>query len=220
MIEHVDGSTGTVVRRGTNYVSYENDGLVKKAWLYDIQPLDEDSAMLRFRDLLPKKMKHALYRMSHAEKYKKALAMYRDLKKDKDVIKRGLSDKKIREIAAQTYRLSAKEFEAVFNRKTRYEDNLLDSLEKEMDSSDDEYFDLNQVSVEAYEIGQDYAQHTMAMTPGQPVLSFKLANKVIERKDIDNFANEDKIIDKYKKRYGDRWEDELEKAVIRMKKEL
>jgi hypothetical protein len=51
-------------------------------------------------------------------------------------------------------------------------------------------------------------------------LSFKLANKVIERKDIDNFANEDKIIDKYKKRYGDRWEDELEKAVIRMKKEL
>ena len=224
MIEHVDGSTGTVVRRGTNYVSYENDGLVKKAWLYDIQPLDEDSAMLRFRDLLPKKMKHALYRMSHAEKYKKALQMYRDLKKDKDVIKRGLSDKKIREIAAQSYRLSAKEFEAVFNRKTRYEDNLLDSLEKEMGSSDDEYFDLNQVAVkvatEVYEIGQDYAQHTMKMTPHQPVLSFKLANKVIERKDIDNFANEDKIIDKYKKRYGDRWEDELEKAVIRMKKEL
>ena len=224
MIEHVDGSTGTVVRRGTNYVSYENDGLVKKAWLYDIQPLDEDSAMLRFRDLLPKKMKHALYRMSHAEKYKKALQMYRDLKKDKDVIKRGLSDKKIREIAAQAYRLSSKEFEAVFNRKTRYEDNLLDSLEKEMGSSDDEYFDLNQVAVkvatEVYEIGQDYAQHTMKMTPHQPVLSFKLANKVIERKDIDNFANEDKIIDKYKKRYGDRWEDELEKAVIRMKKEL
>lgn len=224
MIEHVDGSTGTVVRRGTNYVSYENDGLVKKAWLYDIQPLDEDSAMLRFRDLLPKKMKHALYRMSHAEKYKKALQMYRDLKKDKDVIKRGLSDKKIREIAAQAYRLSSKEFEAVFNRKTRYEDNLLDSLEKEMGSNDDEYFDLNQVAVkvatEVYEIGQDYAQHTMKMTPHQPVLSFKLANKVIERKDIDNFANEDKIIDKYKKRYGDRWEDELEKAVIRMKKEL
>ena len=38
--------------------------------------------------------------------------------------------------------------------------------------------------------------------------------------DIELFANEDKIIDKYKKRYGDRWEDELEKAVLRMKKEL
>ena len=145
MIEHVDGSTGTVVRRGTNYVSYESDGLVKKAWLYDIQELEESA----------------------------------------------IQD----------------------------EPSVLETLENELDSVD-EYFELNQVSVEAYEIGQDYAQHTMAMTPGQPVLSFKLANKVIERKDIDNFANEDKIIDKYKKRYGDRWEDELEKAVIRMKKEL
>ena len=223
MVEHIDGSAGMIVRRGTNYVSYESDGLVKKAWLYDIQMLDEDSG-LRFRDLLPKKLKHKLYRMSHAEKYKKAMTMYHNLKKDPDVIKRGLSDKKIREIAAQTYRLSAKEFEAVYNKKTRYEDNLLDSLEKEMSSDDDEYFELNQVAVkvatEAYEIGQDYAQHTMKITPNQPILSFKLANKVIERKDIDNFANEDKIIDKYKKRYGDRWEDELEKAVIRMKKEL
>ena len=45
-------------------------------------------------------------------------------------------------------------------------------------------------------------------------------NPIIGRKDIDNFANEDKIIDKYKKRYGDRWKAELEKAVTRMKKEL
>jgi predicted Zn-dependent protease len=185
---------------------------------------NEDATMLRFRDLLPRKLKHALYRMSHADKYKGALKMYRDLKKDKDVIRRGLSDIKIRGIAADAYRLGHKEFDKVLSKKTRYEDNILDSLEKEMGSSDDEYFELNQVAVkiatEVYEIGQDYAKHTMTMTPGQPVLSFKLANKVIERKDIDNFANEDKIIDKYKKRYGDRWKDELEKAVIRMKKEL
>ena len=55
MVEHMDGTTGQIVRRGTNYVSFESDGLIKKAWLYDIQPLDEDAAMLRFRDLLPKK---------------------------------------------------------------------------------------------------------------------------------------------------------------------
>ena len=30
-----------IVRRGSNYVSYEVDGLIKKAWLYDLQPLDE-----------------------------------------------------------------------------------------------------------------------------------------------------------------------------------
>ena len=90
MIEHVNGSTGTIVRRGTNYVSYENDGLVKKAWLYDIQELEEKTL--------------------------------------------------------------------------QNEPSVLETLENEMDSAD-EYFDLNQVSVvtanEVYEIGQDYAQHTM-----------------------------------------------------------
>ena len=41
MIEHLDGTSGMVVRRGSNYVSYENEGLVKKAWLYDIQMSEE-----------------------------------------------------------------------------------------------------------------------------------------------------------------------------------
>ena len=116
------------------------------------------------------------------------------------------------------------EFLKVLDKKTRYEEtSVLETLEKEMGNTD-EFFELNQVGVktiESYEIGTDeYRDHCQDMTPGQPVLSFKLANKVIERNDIDLFANEDEIIDKYKKRYGDRWEDELEKAVIRMKKEL
>ena len=321
MVEHMDGTSGQIVRRGTNYVSYESDGLIKKAWLYDIlmseepriprkkgQPAGsdkhsdlytdenpkgtiqglgfkdvetarasvskiknsgkthahkiqaavameqrakemgksaeakiyrtfidkmkektkemqkEDATMLRFRDLLPKKMKHALYRMSHADKYKGALSMYHRLKKDKDVKARGLSDVKIRGIAADAYRLGHKEFDKVLDKKTRYEEpSVLEALENEMGSTD-EFFELNQVkvkTVESYEAGTDeYRTHTQLMTPGQPILSFKAANKVIERKDIELFANEDKIIDKYKKRYGDRWEDELEKAVLRMKKEL
>jgi len=223
MIEHVDGTIGQIVRRGTNYVSYENDGLVKKAWLYDIQMLDEAPG-LRFRDLLPKKMKHALYRMSHAEKYKAALHMYHGLKKDPDAKKR-LTDKKMREVAADHFKLSHKEFEAILNRKTRYEEtSVLDSLENEIGDTD-EFFELNQVGVktihDSFEIGTEkYRDHCQDMTPGQPILSFKLANKVIERTDIELFANEDKIIDKYKKRYGDRWEDELDKAVTLMKKEL
>ena len=101
--------------------------------------------------------------------------------------------------------------------------SVLETLENELGSTD-EYFELNQVgvkTVESYEIGTDeYRKHTQMMTPGQPIISFKLANKVIERKDIELFANEDKIIDKYKKRYGTRWKDELDKAVSRMKKEL
>jgi len=215
MVEHMDGTTGQIVRRGTNYVSFESDGLIKKAWLYDIQPLDEDGAMLRFRDLLPRKLKHALYRMSKGDKYKGALNMYHRLKKDTDVRKRGLSDAKIRGIAADSYSLGHREFDKVLDRKTRYEEpSVLEALENEMGSTD-EFFELNQVgvkTVESYEIGTDeYRKHTQMMTPGQPIISFKLANKVIERKDIELFANEDKIIDKYKKRYGDRWKDELEK---------
>jgi hypothetical protein len=185
---------------------------------------NEDATMLRFRDLLPKKMKHALYRMSKGDKYKGALNMYHRLKKDTDIKKRGLSDTKIRGIAADSYSLGHKEFDKVLDKKTRYEEpSVLEALENEMGSTD-EFFELNQVgvkTVESYDIGTDeYRIHTQSATPGQPIISFKLANKVIERKDIDNFANEDKIIDKYKKRYGDRWETELEKAVTRMKKEL
>ena len=225
MVEHMDGTTGQIVRRGTNYVSYESDGLIKKAWLYDIQEVAEDGAdLLRFRDLLPKKLKHALYRMTKGDKYKGALNMYHRLKKDKDVKSRGLSDNKIRQIAADSYKLGYREFDMVLDKKTRYEEpSVLEALENEMGATD-EFFELNQVgvkTVESYEIGTDeYRTHTQLMTPGQPILSFKMANKVIEKKDIELFANEDKIIDKYKKRYGDRWEDELEKAVSRMKKEL
>jgi len=323
IVEHMDGTVGKIVRRGTNYVSFESDGLIKKAWLYDIQEVAEEPRIprkkgqpagsdkhsdlytdenpkgtikglgfkdvetarasvskiknsdkthahkiqaavameqrakemgksaeakiyrtyidmmkektkemqkedgadsLRFRDLLPKKLKHALYRMTKGDKYKGALNMYHRLKKDKDVKSRGLSDNKIRQIAADSYKLGYREFDMVLNKKTRYEEpSVLEALENEMGATD-EFFELNQVgvkTVESYEVGTDeYRTHTQLMTPGQPILSFKMANKVIEKKDIELFANEDKIIDKYKKRYGDRWEDELEKAVSRMKKEL
>ena len=47
MVEHMDGSKGMVVRRGSNYVSYEDDGLIKKAWLYDLQELEEEPRVPR-----------------------------------------------------------------------------------------------------------------------------------------------------------------------------
>ena len=224
MVEHNDGSSGMIVRRGTNYVSYESDGLIKKAWLYDLKPIEEMTAM-RLVDLLPKKAKHALYRNLHKDKYLSAINMYHSLKKSKDPHHVNMADKDKVRVAANWANLNHNEFIKVLNRKTRYEDtSVLDSLEKEMGDTD-EFFELNSVGVktieDSYEIGTDeYRIHCQDMTPGQPILSFKLANKVIERNDIDLFANEDEIIDKYKKRYGDSWKDELEKAIQRMKKEL
>ena len=135
IVEHTDGSKGMVVRRGSNYISYEEDSIIKKAWLYDVQMCEEQ----------PEK-------------------------------------------------------------KT----NIIEELSKEHEELD-----------ESYEIGTDsYAQHTMKMTPGQPIQNFRKYSETIKLNDIEKFKNEEETIDKYKKRYKERYKEELEKAVERMKKEL
>jgi hypothetical protein len=88
-------------------------------------------------------------------------------------------------------------------------ESLLDTLEKELKVK------------ESYEIGTDeYAQHTMKMTPGQPIQNFRKSTDKITHKDIDKFKNEGDTIDKYKKRFKENWKVELDKAVERMKEQL
>jgi len=81
----------------------------------------DEAAALKFFDLLPKKVRHAINRFAHQDKYKGALAMYRGLKKNKDAKTRNLSDKKLKQIASDYFKLNYKEFEKILNRKTRYE---------------------------------------------------------------------------------------------------
>ena len=74
---------------------------------------------------------------------------------------------------------------------------------------------------ESYGIGTDeYAQHAMSMTPGQPIQNFRKSSDPIKYKDIEEFATQSDTIDKYKKRFKERWRAELDKAVQRMKEEL
>ena len=74
---------------------------------------------------------------------------------------------------------------------------------------------------ESYGIGTDeYAQHTMKMTPGQPIQNFRKSSDQIKYKDIEDFATQSDTIDKYKKRFQERWRAELDKAVQRMKEEV
>lgn len=80
----------------------------------------DESSQGRFIDLLPKKVKHALYRLAHKDKYKAALQMYHEFKKDPEMKKRGLTDKKMKAIAADHFKLGHKEFDAILNRRTRY----------------------------------------------------------------------------------------------------
>ena len=89
------------------------------------------------------------------------------------------------------------------------EERLLDVLERELGVN------------EYYEIGTDeYAQHTMKMTPGQPIQNFRKSTDKITDKDLEKFKNEGETIDKYKKRFKENWKVELDKAVERMKEQL
>ena len=93
--------------------------------------------------------------------------------------------------------------------KEMQKESLIDTLEKEISVD------------ESYEIGTDeYAQHTMKMTPGQPIQNFRKYSETMKMADIEKFRNEEETIDKYKKRYKERYKEELEKAVQRMKEEL
>ena len=89
------------------------------------------------------------------------------------------------------------------------EERLLDVLERELGVN------------EYYEIGTDeYAQHTMKMTPGQPIQNFRKSTDKITDMDLEKFKNEGETIDKYKKRFKENWKVELDKAVERMKEQL
>ena len=226
MVEHTDGSKGMVVRRGSNYISYEDDGLIKKAWLYDLQPLDEAPRIPRKKGQPAGSDKHSdLYTDENPKGTIKGLGF-------KDVATARASVSKIKNSgkkhahkiqAAVAMEQRAKEMgksaEAAIYRKfinqmkektkEMNKESFIDILEKEMNMN------------EYYELGTDHsARHTMSMTPGQPIQNFRKYSETIKMKDIEKFRNEEETIDKYKKRYKERYKEELEKAVERMKKEL
>ena len=224
MVEHMDGSSGMIVRRGSNYVSYETeDGLIKKAWLYDLQegpriprkkgqPAGSDKHSdlytdenpkgtikgLGFKDVATAKASVAKIKASgrsHAHKIQAAIAMEQRAR---------VMGKKAEAAVYRKYINQMKE-----KTKQMKKESLLDKLAKEMKVD------------EAYEEGTpEYVQHTMKMTPGQPIQNFRVSSEKIVAKDIEKFKNEDETIDKYKKRFKENWKSELDKAVEKMKEQL
>ena len=224
MVEHMDGSSGMIVRRGSNYVSFETeDGLIKKAWLYDLQegpriprkkgqPAGSDKHSdlytdenpkgtikgLGFKDVATAKASVAKIKASgrtHAHKIQAAIAMEQRAR---------VMGKKAEAAVYRKYINQMKE-----KTKQMKKESLLDKLAKEMKVD------------EAYEEGTpEYVQHTMKMTPGQPIQNFKVSSEKIVAKDIEKFKNEGETIDKYKKRFKENWKIELDKAVEKMKEQL
>ena len=241
IIEHLDGTSGMVVRRGSNYVSYESEGLVKKAWLYDIQmseepriprkkgqPAGSDKHSDLYTDENPKgtikglgfkdpetarssinKIKNS--GKTHAHKIQAAVAMEQRAKEMGKSAEAAIYRKFIDQMKEKTKQMNKEDYEDKVEGRVKI--NLLDRLEKELKV--DESIDKQ------YEIGTDeYTQHTMKMTPGQPIQNFRKTTDKITDKDLDNFKNEGGTIDKYKKRFKENWKVELDKAVERMKEQL
>jgi len=224
MVEHMDGSSGMIVRRGSNYVSFETeDGLIKKAWLYDLQegpriprkkgqPAGSDKHSdlytdenpkgtikgLGFKDVATAKASVAKIKASgrtHAHKIQAAIAMEQRAR---------VMGKKAEAAVYRKYINQMKE-----KTKQMKKESLLDKLAKELKVD------------EAYEEGTpEYVQHTMKMTPGQPIQNFRVSSEKIVAKDIEKFKNEGETIDKYKKRFKENWKSELDKAVEKMKEQL
>jgi len=202
MVEHMDGSKGMIVRRGSNYVSYEDEGLIKKAWLYDIQMSEEQLPESPIVFSGPQNwIKRNITQRTRAQS---AIKYYKQL------IAKGMKGN-ISSKVAKLFGFDYREFADMLTANDlKVETSLIDKLSKEHETLND-----------SYEIGTDaYAQHTMSMTPGQPIQNFRKYTDIIKEKDIEKFKNEDGTIDKYKKRYNERWKEELDKAVQKMKEEL
>ena len=200
MVEHMDGTNGMIVRRGSNYVSYEtDDNLIKKAWLYDIQPSEKQ----------PEKKTNILETVEKELDEQGIDTVFRHLKRltvdrgrikagidyFKDLISKGVESGKAAWDASRMVGVEPREF--------------IDGLKSAG------------LFKESYGIGTDeYAQHTMKMTPGQPIQNFRKSSDPIKYKDIEEFATQSETIDKYKKRFKESWREELDKAVQRMKEEV
>jgi len=80
--------------------------------------LNENAPALRFKDLLPKKIKHKLNLLLKKDKYKAAIKMKHEIhRKYPDY-----SEAKILRIVSDFTHIKLKELKAVLNRKTRYEE--------------------------------------------------------------------------------------------------
>jgi hypothetical protein len=77
----------------------------------------ESEAALKFKDLLPKSVKHAITRLLHKDKYKAAI-------KAKHAIHRkypDYSEAKVLRLVSDFTNIKLKELKAVLNRKTRHD---------------------------------------------------------------------------------------------------
>ena len=230
--------TGVIVRRGTNYVTLEDENMkLHKAWLYNIMEtpvypvkLEERARELKY-DKETDQPKKYVKGLSDKEKKAHDRHLEKQGKKsdsDPSAYKQSPADK----VAKTKPSKYTKRFKQMYGElKTR--------TEREPEKRGNEFVDSGMP--EAYDIGHDYAKYTSSITPGEKNYSpkhqggpykpskhsdnlinvnankdMKPMNKKVELKDIEEWASKEETINKYKERYGEEWQSKIEETYNKM----
>jgi len=230
--------TGVIVRRGTNYVTLEDENMkLHKSWLYNIMEtpvypikLEERARKLKY-DKETDQPKKYVAGLSDKEKKAHDRHLEKQGKKsdsDKNAYKQSPADK----VAKTKPSTHTKRFKQMYG-------ELKTKNEREPHHRGNEFNDTGMP--EAYDIGHDYAKYTSLLTPGEKHYSSKFQggpykpskhsdnlinvnadkdmkpmNKKVELKDIEEWATKEETINKYKERYGEEWQSKIEETYNKM----
>jgi predicted nucleotidyltransferase len=259
--ENIDGK---VVRRGTNYVVLEdNNNNLHKAWIWDClpDPADREAQVREYNldidygfeavskedlDRLPQDRDVSKEKGTQPKKYYKQLSKDTKSTRAKHFSK---TDTTKNDNDPAPGDKDAKTKPSVHTQKYK---KMFGELKKEL--SDACWTGYKKVGMknkggkqvpncvpEAYDIGHDYAQHTLKVTPGQdgydpnyeggsykPAVDGTSGEQVVTRpmttdisvKDINDWAVSKETIDKYRERYKEEWQKKLSEVVSKMIKDL
>ena len=259
--ENIDGK---VVRRGTNYIVVEdNDNNLHKAWIWDClpDPADREAQVREYNldidygfeavskedlDRLPQDRDVSKEKGTQPKKYYKQLSKDTKSARAKHFSK---TDTTKNDNDPAPGDKDAKTKPSVHTQKYK---KMFGELKKEL--SDACWTGYKKVGMknkggkqvpncvpEAYDIGHDYTQHTLKVTPGQdgfdpnyqggsykPSVDGTSGEQVVTRpmttdisvKDINDWAASSETIDKYRERYKEEWKAKLSEVVSKMIRNL
>jgi predicted nucleotidyltransferase len=255
---------GKVIRRGTNYIVVEdNENNLHKAWIWDClpDPANREAQMREYNldidygfeavskedlDRLPQDRDVSKEKGTQPKKY------YKQLSKDTKSARAqhfSKTDTTKNDNDPAPGDKDAKTKPSVHTQKYK---KMFGEFKKEL--SDACWTGYKQVGMknkggkqvpncvpEAYDMGHDYAQHTLKVTPGQdgydsnyqggsykPSVDGTSGEQVVTRpmttdisvKDINDWAVSKETIDKYRDRYKEEWQNKLSEVVSKMIRNL
>ena len=232
---------GKVVRRSTNYIVLEdNRNNLHKAWIWDCLPDPADREVeVREHDL---DVDYGFQAVSSIEEDLDRLPQDKDVAK-----KKGTQPKKYyKNLSKDVKDKRADHFKRQDTTKPGYKKAPGDDKAKTKPSIHTKKFKqmYGETRKEAYDIGHDYAQHAVSMTPGEPgydpnyqggqyipsvdgtsgdhvIKSAAMPNMApITAEDINSWSISNDTIDKYKQRYAEEWKDKLSEVVSKMLRNL